>query len=325
MAIAFVTGGTGFVGRNLIELLLERHWQVVALHRRTSDFRFLQKPGVKLVQGSITDPASLLQSMPEHVDAVFHLAASTNMWSPRNRQQTQVNVDGTRSMAEAALKRRAGRFIHTSSMATFGLHSERITEQTPCTAAGSWINYLRTKRLAELEVLRAIDRGLEAVILNPASIIGRYDSRSWGGVIRSIARGRFSCFPPGVGSFCHVLPVVQSHVAAFHKGRSGQHYLLGGADASFAEIARRVGEMLHRPVSQRVIPAWLLRILGRIFLWISYISGKEPVLTPEKAVLSSVKMVCSSEKAVIELGYRPASLDDMLNDCIRWLQDEKLL
>ena len=325
MGRAFITGGTGFVGRNLVEQLLEENWQVVALHRHSSRIHPLQRPGVTLVEGSITDPDAVVEAMPEAPDAVFHLAASTNMWSPRNRQQTRINVDGTRNVVAAALQRKAGRLIHTSSMATFGIHRERITEQTQSTAADSWINYLRTKRLAELEVLEAVERGLDAVIVNPASIIGPYDRRNWGGIIRRIVRGKFPGFPPGQGSFCHVKQVVHAHIAAFQRGRRGEHYLLGGVDATFLEVARCVAENLDCRISQRVIPVWLLRLIGRISLWRSYATGKEPALTPEKAVLSSSRMVCSSDKAMRELGYRSTSLPVMIADCIRWLRDEKLL
>ena len=325
MGRAFVTGGTGFVGRNLVEQLLADHWQVVALHRRSSNIHPLQRHGVKLVEGSITNPDAVMRAMPEAPDAVFHVAASTNLWSRRNRQQTRINVDGTRNVVAAAMQRRAGRLILTSSMAAFGLHRQRITEQTLSTAADSWINYLRTKRLAELEVLKAVERGLDAVIVNPASIIGAYDRHNWGGIIRRIVRGNFPGFPPGEGSFGHVKQVAQAHISAFYRGRCGENYLLGGVDASFLDIARCAEEMLDCRIAQKVVPAWLLRIIGRCSVWRSYVNGKEPALTPEKAALSSGRMVCSSDKAMRELGYQSTSLDRMLADCIGWLQDQKLL
>ncbi|KPJ78024.1 MAG: hypothetical protein AMJ54_05505 [Deltaproteobacteria bacterium SG8_13] len=325
MGVAFVTGGTGFVGRNLIEFLLAEDWQVVALHRRTSNTRPLDLPGVKLVEGSITDPQSLLKSMPERVDVVFHLAASTNMWSPRNLQQTEVNVDGTRNVVVAALQRQAGRFIHVSSITAFGFHRERITEQTPSNAADSWINYMRTKRLGELEVIQAVERGLDAVVVNPASILGPYDRRNWGGIVRQIARGDIPGLPSGEGSFCHVHSVVQALIAAFKQGGCGKRYLLGGADATYLELAAEVGTLLERRVPQKAMPDWLLRSVARAFLWMSYLSRKEPSLTPEKVAYGTNRLVCSSEKAVRELDYRPVSLKEMLADCIRWLQAEKLL
>lgn len=325
MGIAFVTGGTGFVGRNLIEQLVTAGWQVVALHRQTSNIAALQSLNVQLAEGSITDPQSLLRTMPENVDAVFHVAGNTNMWSLRNSQQTRENVDGTRNMVAAAIKRRAGRFIHTSSIITYGLHSGRITEKTPSTAAASRINYMRTKRLAEEEVHKGVNQGLDAVILNPANIIGPYDKRNWGGLICQIHRGKLPGLPSGQGSFCHVRAVVRAHIAAFDKGRTGHNYLLGGADASYLEMAQRVGEMLDCPVPQKAMPVWLLHIVARVYERISHITKKMPAVTPEKAILGTCTFLCSADKAVKELGYQPASLDEILEDCIRWLRSEKLL
>jgi nucleoside-diphosphate-sugar epimerase len=325
MGIAFVTGGTGFVGRNLIEQLVTAGWQVVALYRQTSNVAALQGLNVQLAEGSITDLQSLQRAVPDKVDAVFHVAGNTNMWSLLNPQQIRENVDGTRNMVAVAIKHRAGRFIHTSSIITYGLHSERITEKTPSTAAASRINYMRSKYLAEGEVLKGVNQGLDAVILNPANIIGPYDKRNWGGLIRQIHRGKLPGLPSGHASFCHVRAVVRAHIAAFDKGRTGHNYLLGGADASYLEMAQRVGEMLDCPVPQKAMPAWMLHTVARVYELVSYITKKMPAVTPEKAILGNSTFFCSSDKAVKELGYQPASLDEMLQDCIRWLRSEKLL
>ncbi len=325
MGLAFVTGGTGFIGRNLIERLLAKDWQVVALHRGTSNTKPLKMPGVRRVEGSITDPESLLRAMPEQPDVVFHLAASTNMWSPRNQQQTRVNVDGTRNMVSTALQRKAGRFIHTSSIAAFGFHRKRITEKTPSTASDSWVNYMRTKRLAELQVQQAIESGLDAVVVNPANVIGPFDRRNWGGIIRQLARGDLPGLPAGEASFCHVDSVAKALIAAYHRGGCGKHYLLGGADASYLSMARQVGELLGCRVPAKTMPDWFLRAMSRVYLLFSYVSRKEPPLTPEKVAFSTGRLICSSEKAVRELGYRPIPLREMLEDCIRWLRDEELL
>lgn len=325
MGIAFVSGGTGFVGRNLIEQLAAAGWQVVALHRQNSKIAALQGLNLQLTAGSITDPQSLMRAMPEKVDAVFHVAGNTGLWSLLNSQQTRENVDGTRNMVTTAIKRRAGRFIHTSSIITYGLHSQRITEQTPSTAAGSRINYMRTKYLAEAEVRKGVSKGLDAVILNPANIIGSYDKRNWGGLIRQIHRGKLPGLPSGQASFCHVREVVRAHIAAFDKGRTGHNYLLGGADASYLELAQRVGEILDCSVPQKTMPVWLMRSVALICDAVSHITKKMPAVTPEKAILGNCTFLCSSDKAVKELGYQPASLDEMLQDCIRWLRGERLI
>ena len=141
MPVAFVTGGTGFLGLNLIEQLLAQSWEVIALHRPTSNLKHLREKDIQLVEGSITEPDSLITIFPEKVDAVFHVAGSTNLWSRRNHLQTRDNVEGTQNMVAAALKRQAKRFIHTSSEAAYGHHQQRIDEETQSNAIHSPINY----------------------------------------------------------------------------------------------------------------------------------------------------------------------------------------
>ena len=94
MPVAFVTGGTGFLGLNLIEQLLAESWEVVALHRPTANLKHLREKNIQLVEGSITELNSLVTIFPEKVDAVFYVAGNTNLWSRRNHIQTRDNVEG---------------------------------------------------------------------------------------------------------------------------------------------------------------------------------------------------------------------------------------
>src|SRR5918996_5093910 len=128
---AFVTGGTGFLGLNLVEQLTAQHWQVIALHRPSSDVRLLQKFPVRLVEGDILEPDSLRRAMPPGVDAVFHVAADISMWSGHSARQTRINVDGTRCVVEAALAAGAGRLVHTSTWNAYGLVQGEISEELP--------------------------------------------------------------------------------------------------------------------------------------------------------------------------------------------------
>jgi nucleoside-diphosphate-sugar epimerase len=320
---AFVTGGAGFLGRNLVEELLRSDFEVVVFDR-AKPVVMPAEHGVAFVQGDLTDAAACEQAMPEGVDAVFHVAGDTTHWRLGDALQTKVNVDGTRAVANAALRRGAGRFILTSSIAAFGFQPERVTEETTSSALDSSINYFRTKRLAEREVLQAVERGLDAVILNPANIIGRYDASGWSRFFRLIEEGSLPGIPPGSGSFCHAREVARAHVAAFERGRSGHHYLLGGVDATFLEVVQRIGALLDRPVPKRPIPAFVSKAAGQLSLWGSYLTRREPDLTPEKAALLSAHLICSSDKARQELAYQPVALQAMLEDCHHWLREEGL-
>jgi dihydroflavonol-4-reductase len=325
MPIAFVTGGTGFLGFNLIEQLLAENWQVVALHRPTSNLRNLREKHIQLVEGSITEPTSLSAIFPEKVDAVFHVAGNTNYWSRRNHIQTRDNVEGTQNMVAAALKRQAKRFIHTSSTAAYGHHQQRINEETRSNATNSPLNYNRTKYLAELEVRKGIERGLDAVIINPTNIIGPYDYHNYSQLFTLIDRQKLPGVPKATQTFCHVREVAKAHIAAFYRGKKGENYILGGVEVDYLTLVKEIGDILGKQVPKKTTPGWILKLLGRFSLWVSHITGKEPDLTPEKAILITSQILCNSQKAKNELNYNPVPLRSMLDDCYQWMLREGLI
>jgi len=319
---AWVTGANGFVGVNLVAALLERGWRVIALHRAGSDLRYLSRFPCERRVGDVTDPGSVREALPRGVDVVFHVAGDTNLWSRRNAAQTRINVDGTRNVVAAALAAGAGRLVHTSSIAAYGIHDRPVDEGTPENASRSWIHYLRTKALAEREVRAGIERGLDAVIVNPANVVGPYDVRNWSTILWLAARGKLPGAPPGCGSFCHVETVAEAHVAAAERGRTGSNYLLGGADATYLEMVGIAGELTGRAVPRRPTPAWALRVLARAAVVAAAVTGRTPLLTPEKAALTSASMRCDSGRAIRELGFRPVPLRTMMADCHRWMVAE---
>jgi nucleoside-diphosphate-sugar epimerase len=325
MPSAFVTGGTGFVGTNLILELLDRGWDVTALHRATSRLDALEGLEIRRVKGDVTDADSVRGGMPEGVDAVFHVAASLNFWSRRNAEQERINVGGTRNVVNVAIEKGARRLVHTSSIAAFGVHDSPIDEETPENASTSWIGYLRTKALAETEVRRGIERGLDATIINPSNILGPYDRTGLAAMIRRIHAGTLRSALPGSGSFCHGREVARVHVEAVEKGGTGENYLLGGADATYLEMARIASVLCGRTPPEKAISATLLRVVARIGVGVAAVSRKHPSITPEMAVLSSSRMLCRSDKAERVLGYRPVPLGTMVEDSHRWLSDNGLL
>ncbi len=322
---AFVTGGTGFLGTNLVRELTRLGWRTIVLHRPSSNLRHLSGLPVVLAEGDLTDRASLLRAIPEGADAVFHVAATITWWGPRHREQRAVIVDGTRNVVSAARDRHVRRLVHTSSIAAYGDHAGTVTEETPSNAERAPTNYSLTKWLAEIEVRRGIDAGLDAVIVNPANIVGPYDSSNWSRAFFLIQRGGLPALYPGRASWCHVREVVRAQLAAFERGRTGANYLLGGADATYAEFIRIIGELLGKPIPSRVLPAALLHAIALTALVPSFFTRREPPITPEAVRVLCSTMLCSSERAQRELGYRPVPIREMLEDAHRWLVAEGML
>lgn len=321
---AFVTGGTGFLGLNLIEQLTNEGWDVTAMHRSTSNTAPLMRFGVELVEASLHDVESLKAAMPQGVDAVFHVAANISMWRARRKQQFLDNVMGTKHMVEAALANDAGVFIQTSTWATFE-HSDAITESAPQVGPHAPRHYARTKFMAEREVRRGMERGLEAVIMNPAHIIGAYDRSGWSRMIRMVHEGSLPGVPPGSGAFAHAAQVARAHIAAVDKGRRGEHYLLGGVNATFMDVLTLIGELTGRPVPKRPVPGVVLKAIAKMNDVRAMLDGQEPDLTPEGAVGVIGRHSITSTRAQDELGFEAIDLKTMFTDAHQWMIDEQML
>jgi nucleoside-diphosphate-sugar epimerase len=319
---AFVTGGTGFVGLNLIQKLMTDGWSVTALHRPTSDLAFLRRFAPRLAAGSITDAASLLRAIPEGTDTVFHVAGNTGMWRKYNAQQSRDNVDGTRNVVEAAIFRGVRRLIVTSSISAYGSVSGEITERTPSVAANSRVNYQLTKWQAQ-EIARAgVHRGLEVVIMQPGAIIGPYDIGTWSRLFLMVRDGTLRGVPPVRRTFAHVREVVAAHIAAADRGENGGQYLLGGENKSMLDLVREIARLLGKPQPSKELPASIVRMAAAVGDFTSRFTGKEPPITPEMAAAFSRPCYVASEKARRELGYRVVPLQTMVKDCYDWMLAE---
>lgn len=319
MALACVTGANSFLGRHLLDALLAQGWRVVALHRPGTRLDSKIRNGVEWVPADITAWKNVRAAMPMRPDAVFHTAYNTSLWRGDAENQTRLNVFGTRNVIRAAVETRARRFIHTSSVVAYGLHSGTNTEDTPSRAARCSINLVRSMAHGEREVRRGIRQGLEAVILNPAHMLGPHDPHAWGHILRLIQRRRVIAAPAGGGSFCHVQAVAQAHVRAFANGRAGHNYLLGGADVTYVKLLSALGGHLNRPTLPWPAPAGLLRGYARLQEITLPLLRRKPEITQDLIELLSAHTYCKSRKAITELGYEPKPLEEMLRDCRSWL------
>lgn len=323
---AFVTGATGFVGSNLARTLVDQGWSVTAIARENSSRKEIENLPLDVRVGDIINLPSLRNAVPTQIDAVFHVAASTNVWAGNNEEQDLINIEGTRNVLECAIGAGARRLILTSSFTTWGFQNGIINENSPRSLDNDWINYVRTKRIAEDIVKDAVRNGsVDAVILNPAHILGPGDRHNWSRMIRMVNDNALPAVPPGGGDFADVREVAKAHVAAFHKGEAGAHYLLGGEDLLFADLIRMVADLLDREPPRHVTPAWLLRTLAHGKAVIAAFTRRPPDITPESAKMICHHARCDSTRARTVLEYQFTPIRKLLQETVDWMRGEGLL
>jgi dihydroflavonol-4-reductase len=324
MKKAFITGAAGFVGLNLIEELSKDDWEIFALYLPGEDISHLSQFTVQAIAGDILNMDSLLPAIPEKVDVVFHLAGDTSTWSKNNDRQYRVNVEGTAKMLDAAIEKKAGRFIYTSSISAFGFHDGPVSEETVSTALQSGVNYHKTKFLAEQEVKKRSGR-LRTVILNPCNVIGPYDRINWAQTIQAVYRDRLSGFPPGTGTFAHVKDIVRAHIQAAEKEGLRNQYVLGGTQATFREAFDTIAELLNKKRLDKALSKSTLRAATYFFALKSLIDKKEPLITLEKYKRLVGRQIIDDRRAVKDLDLKKSPLKKMFADSYAWLVQENLL
>ena len=241
-----------------------------AFHRPNSSLLLLENLDVEHWIGDITQPDSLAAPLKD-VEVVFHTAAKLGI--PRDPDlMYAVTVVGTRNVLNAARAAGVRRVVHTSTVAALGVpekpHNKHIAppamnEYHTWNFPPQWWPYGHSKYLAEMEVQNAVANGLDAVIVNPALVIGAGDiNRVGGNVIIKAAQGILITAPPGGLNVVHIDDVVRGHLAALERGRTGERYILGGQNLSHMEFMQIVAYVLGIQRPRAVIPEWLIRGLA---------------------------------------------------------------
>jgi dihydroflavonol-4-reductase len=286
---AYVTGATGFVGGHVAAELRSGGAEV-----RDERVDLLDRGG--------------LERIMDRCDAVIHSAALYSYDAPE-RDFQRVNVEGTANVIEACRRKRVRRLVHTSTAGTCGPVPGR--EATEADSPPSWeldIPYKRTKLAAERLVIDAAGDGLEAVVVNPTTPIGAGDRKPTptGRMIAGVARGRIRAYVATTGlNVVDVRDVARGHALALERGKSGERYLLGGANLPLEELFGAIADLAGRSRPRLRVPYRLARAAAAVGL-----ANKDEVS------LARLPMYFSSEKAQDKLGYAPGPVASALADAV---------
>lgn len=267
MSQALVTGATGFVGSWVTRTLVEAGHDVRVMHRASSRLDAIADLNVEHVVGDITDTDVLNQAV-QGIDWVFHVAAISAYWRTDKDAIYRVNVDATRDLLLASERAGVKRFVFTSSAAAIGYSDDdhAVDESHPFNIDPSLSPYAHSKYLAEAEVYKALNRGLDCVILNPSVIIGPADlNLISGSLVIEMAMGRVPFLPISGGlTLIDVRDVAQSHLRAAEVGRTGERYLLGTVSLSNQALFKIIAAAVGVKTPRIPAPAPLVLALARV-------------------------------------------------------------
>jgi nucleoside-diphosphate-sugar epimerase len=309
MRNVLVVGGTGFVGRRLVEALSAQgiHCRVAA-RKRPPDGTF-DPSMVEFVPADVTCPDTLA-GLAKDVDTAYNLSGAghvTAMSEEAYQTFYKVNVTGTENLAHACAKYSLRRFVHFSSTAALGLIRTRAIDEhmepEPHTP------YQRSKRQGEIALLRIQAKtGLPIVILRPCMIYGPGGKGEFLKFCRLISKGLFP--RAGLGDnltpLVHVDDVVSAAMLAGERGRPGETYLVASDHSpKMAYIHKTVTRALGIWRPYWYVPVWALLTGALVAEIYARWRNQVPIVTRRNILSTVASRVFVIEKARRELGYTP--------------------
>ena len=317
-----VTGASGHVGGNLVRSLLDRGDKVrVLVHH---DRRAVEGLDVEIVQGDILNPESL-RTACKKIDVVFHAAVYISLYMHDWSRLKSINVIGTRNIVEACLDCGVRRLIHFSSIHALAQEplDEPVDETRFHAKSRRYPPYDRSKAAGEEEIFKGIEKGLDAIIINPTGIIGPYDfrpSHSGEALIR-MAHGNLPALIEGGFDWVDVRDVVKGTLRAEECAPTGARYILSGHWVSLRDLAAQVESITRVRPPRLVLPIWIARLGAPFTTAFARHTGRRPLYTVVSLKALKSNRIISHAKATNELKYYPRPFNDTIRDTLEWFSN----
>ncbi|MDP2599432.1 MAG: NAD-dependent epimerase/dehydratase family protein [Deltaproteobacteria bacterium] len=324
-----ITGATGFIGGNLVRLLLKQGFKVRALVRSSSDLANLKNLDVELAYGDLRDPTSLIKAC-DGCEQLYHVAASYQFWSPNPKEFYESNVDGTRNILEAAKAAKISKIVYTSTVGAIQYpHDPSKPSDETCwpTQKDLHNDYKKSKFMAEQVALQYAENGLPVVIVNPSAPIGPYDVKPTptGKIIVDFLNGRVPAYLDTGLNIIDVEDCAWGHILAAQKGRAGERYILGNKNISLKAIYELIASLTKRKPPKMRIPyavAWGAAVgsetIGKLF-------KRRPKVSLGAVRMAKHHMYFSPAKAVKELGLPQSPIENAFARAIEWFENNGYL
>src|SRR5258708_754685 len=341
--LAFVTGATGFLGSHVARVLAEQGAELRLLVRPTSDLRNIDDLKGDRVVGDLRDAGSISKVL-SGCDVVFHVAAEYRLWVRDPGEMYRSNVEGTRSLLEAARKQGVRRVVYTSSVATMGFTSNHAAaelrsawtgegarphtstvadEESPVSLADMIGHYKRSKFMAEQVAVAAARSGVDVVIVNPTTPVGERDIKPTptGRIVLDFLKRKFPAYVETGLNLVDATECARGHVQALEKGRAGERYILGGENLTLKQILDRLAAITGLKSPTLKLPYVFAFATGVVDEMVTgRLLGREPRATIDAVRMGRKMLFLSSAKAERELGWRTVPVDGALRRSVDWFR-----
>lgn len=316
----FVTGGTGFIGGEVVRLLRERGDEVVALVRSREKGAELERLGAELVEGDL-NATGVTRKACEDCDTAIHGAAIYKVGIPKSERDGmhEANVRGTERVLDAAWQAGVSRIVYVSTINVFGNTRGNVVDETYERTPGDWVSvYDETKWLAHQAAKERIEKGAPIVVVQPGAVYGPGDHSEVGNVIDQARSGKLMAVPfPDMGlNLIHVQDAARGIVLALDKGTVGESYVIGGEMATMRKLVDSVAEVAGRKPPKRDMPTGVMKLVAPAGPVIGKLMGFPPNFKELISASDGVTYWAKDDKARRDLGYSPRDLDAGLRETL---------
>jgi dihydroflavonol-4-reductase len=330
--MVLVTGGTGFLGSYIIKELIEKNFHVRAIRRSTSKLPFYIPSGifekVEWIDGDILDPVALDEAM-EGADTVIHSAAIISFDKADKKKMYNVNVQGTANVVNTAIERNVSRLVHISSVAALGRSKTggHVNEERKWQESNVNTHYAISKYKAEMEVWRGIGEGLNAVIINPSTVLGYGDWDSSSCRIFKTIYNEFPWYSTGINGFVDIEDVARTTILLMQADIKEQRFIANGDNWSFQQLFNTIADGFGKKHPHRRATPLLGSLAWRMEKFKTLFSGGRPLLTRESAKVAQSHTYFENDKllkALPQFSFTPLQ-ESIQKTCKKYLHAIKTL
>lgn len=326
--VYIVTGASGFLGNNIVRKLLKKNLNVRCLVLPEDKLDALEGLDCKIYRGDVTKKETLEEIF--NVDSetllyVIHCAAIVYIKSKYNPKVMEVNYNGTKNIVDKVLEKNA-KLVYVSSVhaITERPNGGKITEIYDFDENKVVGLYAKSKaRTAKMVLEKVKKKGLNACIVHPSGIIGPndYSDTHLTQLILDIANGSLRAFVKGGYDFVDVRDVADGIISACQNGKKGECYILSNRYVGVKELVDIISQAAGVKKIKTILPMWIAKVTAPLSEIYYKIKKEPPLYTKYSLYTLTSNSNFSNEKAKKELGYKNRSMEETIEDTVKWLRE----